>query len=188
LAKFVRHSLQAIHTAPHLLGCLLLLGMSVRAQVPVSHAYRDSGTGLVIHFREGWKIDRESSPFTIVSFDPRKRPPQVLVPLSGAEIVVTRPPMGVGSVADWLNSDRATAERGHHIATADVPTTYFATLAATVTRFRPDVIPEATFVVYYLDLKDRPLKVALKYRGQRRVEYFESVLLAVIKNLEPAKP
>jgi hypothetical protein len=61
-------------------------------------------------------------------------------------------------------------------------------LAATVTRFRPDVIPEATFVVYYLDLKDRPLKVALKYRGQRRVEYFESVLLAVIKNLEPAKP
>jgi len=162
--------------------------MSVRAQVPVSHAYRDSGTELVIHFPEGWKIDRESSPFTIVSFDPRKRPPQLLVPLGGAQIVVARPSAGVGSVADWLNSDRVTAERGHHITTADVWTTYFGTLTVTVNRFKPDVIPEATFVVYYLELKDRPLKVAHICRGQRRAEYFESVLLALIEDLEPEKP
>jgi len=173
--------------ASSFVGYLLLLAVCVQGQVPVAQTYQDLKAGLVIHFPEGWKIDRESSAFTIVSFDPKKRPPQMLVPLEGAQIVLTRPQPDVGSIADWLSSERIQAKRGYHISTVDVPTTYLGTLTSTVARHQLDVIPEGTIVVYFFEVENRLLKVALIYRGQKRAEYFESVLLTVIKNLEPGR-
>jgi len=108
----------------------------------------------------------------------------MLVPMEGAQITVTRPPPDVGSIVAWLNSDRIQAARGYHITTADVPTAHLATLSTTVARLHSDVIPEGTIVTYFFELENRPLKVALIYRGSTRAEYFESVALAVIKNLE----
>ena len=169
-----------------LLVCVLLRAALVPGQIQPAQTYRDIRTGLVIHFPEGWKIENEpsTSAFTILSFDPKKRPPQMLVPLDGAQIVLAGPPTGVASIADWLNSDRIQATRGYHLTSTEVQTEHLGPLTSTMARRQIDVIPEGTIVIYFFEIENRPLKVALIYRGQKRAEYFENVLLAVIKTLE----
>ena len=168
------------------LGCIVALASCVGAQAPVAETFRDRAGSFVAHFPAGWKIDRESSTFTILSFDPSKRPPQFLVPQDGARIAVARPPAGTGSIAGWLRDERVKPESGDAIATSDVQTIHLGKITVTAVRRHTEAIPEGTLLEYFLDLGDRPLCVALFYRGQRRAEYFEGAALAVVQNLEIA--
>ena len=168
-------------------GFLVALAACVAAQIPASETHRDQVGGFVAHFPVGWKIDHESSVFTIISFDPSRRPRQFLVPQDGARIAIARPPAGVDSIAGWLRDERVNLKNGDVIATNDVQTSHLGKLTATVVRRQTAAIPEGTLVEYFLDLSGRPLCVALFYRGQRHAAYFEAVALAVVQNLEIAK-
>ena len=164
---------------------LMLVVAFVHGQIPISQAVLDPRTGLIVHFPSDWSVDKGASPFTIVSFGGRKRPPQLLVPLNEAQIVVTSPPEGITSLPQWLHSDRVQAERGYQLRSLEVTTDHFGVVMATEARDQPSVIPEGTIVVYYLDLDHRPLKVAMVYRGDKRAKYFENVFLTVMKTLTP---
>ncbi len=158
------------------------------AQVSVTKSAIDPQTHLVVHFPPDWSVDGKVSTFTIVSFDGQKRPPQVMVPLNEAQITVTRPPEGVSSVPDWLYSDRVQTERGYRIRSVELTTDHFGIVNATEARDQPSVIEEGTIVIYYLDLRHRPVKVAMVYRGEKRAKHFESVLSAVVRTLTPKEP
>lgn len=163
------------------------LALAAGGQVPLAHTYEDATEDVRVSFPEGWRIDPKSTPFTIVSFDPERRPPQVLVPLDGAQIVVTRPlELGIESIADWMRVERIQPSRGYAITKADLVTKDSGKISATIVRSEPSVIPKGVMVVYLFQFEGRPLKVALTYRGKGRAEYFENVLLAVVKSLAPS--
>lgn len=167
-----------------LVAAIALFCLYAHAQSTRARRYRDPTSGVAIQIPDGWRIDRESSALTITSFDPKDRPPQLLVPVGEAQIVVTGPPEGIESIQSWMKSERIQESRGYYITTASITTKYFGTLLATVAKLQPEVIPEGTLLVYFLNLHDRPVKVALFYRGEKRAEYFENIQKTVIENLE----
>lgn len=171
-----------------LVGGLLLAVVvsSICAESVLSKTYDDRRTGLVVHFPSNWNIDSDGPAFAIVSFPLSQRPRQWLVPVDGAQIVVMCPPKGVVDIAGWLYSDRVFPDDATR---CDLAMNCCGTIAATRVdeRVPESAIPGARSTSYYFALGKRLYKADLFYRGRTREEYFKSVLLAVVKNLERGK-
>ncbi len=169
-------------------NCTVLLPVTVAtmtwASISLPRVYHDARTGLVIHFPEGWHIDRISPAFTILSFPPQRRPPQILVPMNEAELTVIAAPSGIISVDEWLKLERIRRDRGYTVSRGNVSTANFGHLEATVIRWHDDVIPDGRTLDYMFELQHRLYKVGVLYRGASKAKYFEDVLLAVIEDLD----
>lgn len=148
--------------------------------------YIDQRAKAVVHYPTGWRIDPERQNFTLVSFNPNRRPRQILVPLNQGQIVLLSPPDGVGSVDAWLHRDRASPATGYDLqkrllTTAGVPNCEVTT---TTIHYSNGVIPQGVNIKYFFVVRGRLLALALLYRGRSREQYFESVLNDIAATLE----
>lgn len=148
------------------------------------NTYRDVPTGLIIRYPDGWRLDRSVQGFAIVNFPLSRRPPQVVVPINGAEISIGSPLRGEKSIDEWLRSLRIDAAMGDHIVPVRVSTRYLGEAVGVIVREKPTVIPEGTQVLYFLNLGGRLLQVSLIYRGERDANKFQTLQKAIIKGLE----
>lgn len=165
----------------------LLMSMAICSAAPaLAEQYRDTRTGLIIHFPSGWMVNSRAPGFAITSFPLAKRPPQVVVPMNNAEIGIFAPPAQERNATEWMRSDRITEDLGYHIKRYTMTTKHLGTLEITEARAQPSVIPQGMLVVYFFEVKGQVVKASLVYRGQKQADHFELVFNSIIESLEPA--
>jgi hypothetical protein len=73
------------------LAFLLLFSLfAAHSSWTVAH---DTASGLTIHYPKDWRRDTAPQNFTIVNFPEKDTPPQVLIPMNKASIMVAAPPV-----------------------------------------------------------------------------------------------
>jgi hypothetical protein len=142
----------------------------------------DSRSGLVIHAPSGWHVDPDSAAFAIESFPARKRPPQVLVPLGGARIMVAAPP--VKSIDELVLRDRLTAENGYVAEQTQLKTSQGSIAAEEIRLDRNKVIPDGHTLIHAFSVRGRIYETFLLYRGASSKSKFEKIYFEIVSTLE----
>ena len=143
---------------------------------------RDSRTGLVIHYPKSWHIDRDSSFFAIESFPAKERPPQLLVPVGGAYIVISM--QRVHSIEEWLEADGLTKDNGYRFEEAQLQTQRGTVPAGRITLDHDRVIPEGHMLIHGFFVGDRMYKVFLFYRGAPYEAQYEEIYYDLVRALQ----
>ena len=163
----------------------LVLGECSAQDLALRETYRDTKSVLRIHYPSEWNLDRKAISFVILSFDPARRPPQLLVPMNEAQIVLASAPQGTDTIDDWMKKERINPEQGYQITRVELATDRYGPTQAMLCQRKVDVIQGGSLTIYFLKLDAKVFKASLLFRGDARADYFKAVLLAVIKNLEP---
>jgi hypothetical protein len=145
-------------------------------------SFHDSRSGLVIHYPTGWHIDLDSSAFAIESFPGKKRPLQVLVPLGGARIMVSAPP--VKSIDEVVRLDRLTAENGYVSKQTELRTREGSIAAEEIRLDQDKVIPEGHILICVFSMRGRIYEANLLYRGAANKLKFEAIYYQLVSTLE----
>ncbi len=158
---------------------VFLFAVALFAKTVTTH---DIGSGLVIHSPADWHVDADSSAFTIESFPAKKRPPQVLVPLGGARIMIAASP--VKSVDEFVRLDRLTAENGYTSKEMEIETSEGSVAAEEIRLDRNKVIPEGHTLIHAFSVRGRIYETYLLYRGADNKMKYEKVYYQIVSTLE----
>jgi hypothetical protein len=172
--------------------CILALATLALADPRLVRTYHDKQAGLVIHYPGDWTLETSEDGFDIVSFRPRLRPPQVVVPLDGAEIKISLVPQNIRSVADWLRIGRLGPSNGDQVSEITINTVHAGVIPLTVVQCglrgsMPNelVIPEGSLTRYLFPVQGRLVQASLLFRGKRHAAHFDGVMRSVLSNIEP---
>ena len=167
-------------------GLLAISFLGLAQPVSLRRVYHDSRTGLTIHFPENWNIDRYAAAFRVLSFNPEKSVPQMIVPENQAAITILEAPPGISSATSWLESERVTPVNGYVLSEGEFSTAHFGRIHVITAKRQPNVDADSTLLIEVFMLGGRLKKTTLLYRsrGQIQADHFEEVLKQMIKNLE----
>ena len=129
---------------------LFLCALVLFARTVTTH---DSHSGLIIHSPANWYVDPDSSAFTIESFPAKKRPPQVLVPVGGARILIAAPQ--VKSIDEFVKLDRLTPENGYTSKQTELKTSEGSVAAQEIRLDQNKVIPEGHTLIHAFLIRGR---------------------------------
>jgi hypothetical protein len=107
----------------------------------------------------------------------------LIVPINGAQVIVTGPPAGVASVEAWIKEERMNYSIEDHTSQVQIQVGS-KLIGATVVRSQPRVIPDGTMAIYLFEFNDRLLKASTLYRSRSPSKHFEDVLVAIIQGFE----
>ena len=166
---------------------LICCGTVFAESVALTQNYVDSRTGLLIHFPAGWTVDHDAGAFRITNFDLSRSLPQLIVPMGGAQLVLTGAPTGVKTAQDWLSSDRITPTNGYDLSEVEIHIPGYQRAPAVLARSHPRGIPDSTIVLCLFSIDGQLLKASMLCRTRGKSHALEDILIAVIQNLEKPK-